>query len=239
MIFVGDVHGAISGNDPTNPRSGLEYLNAILPRGEAIIQVGDFGWADIGFGFDFITAWTIFGASLNRKLYFGDGNHESFPLLPMDANEPVEMAPNIFYVPRGTVLTLEGLRIGFLGGAASIDQKFRTKDINWFEEENIRPQDIAKTYEWKDIDIMVTHTPPQHVVRFHNSGRNLDFIQKWQLPLDWKDHNAEIVEDVWMRMGKPPLVCGHLHRSLLMEKVRVLAIDEAASHEAVLTQGLP
>ena len=56
-----------------------------------------------------------------------------------------------------TVLQIEGHNILCVGGAASVDKKFRTKDVDWWEFENVLPYHELNC---KDIDIVVTHCAP-------------------------------------------------------------------------------
>ena len=52
--------------------------------------------------------------------------------------------PNIFYMPRGSVLSLsDGRNVLFMGGAESVDKRRRTPGYDWFKQELIRPQDLS------------------------------------------------------------------------------------------------
>lgn len=89
----------------------------------------------------------------------------------MSHHEVIEIAPNFFYAPRGSVIEIDNTTIGFLGGAFSIDYKMRTDGKDWFSlEEVINENDVdfaIKNFaKHKNIDIFVTHDT------VNNSGLN-------------------------------------------------------------------
>jgi hypothetical protein len=211
IAVIGDLHGNVA---------RLKYLDSIIDPGVPFLQVGDLGWyRDVKE--DFIR-W---GLRAQRKLYWIKGNHEYFPDVPIDAAAPVEMYENLIYVPGGHVLELDGKRIGCLGGAASIDFKWRTPGLDWFPEENILPFEEERARAWKGIDLMVSHVPPQPVIERNFSRAQM--AKEWEVDYGWTDMNAVIVKEVWLNAGRPPLLCGHMHRALKDGDVRILDINEA------------
>lgn len=163
---------------------------------------------------------------LSRPVYWIRGNHEHYPSMPwLDAAMPVEVAPNVYFVPDGTVVEFAGVRVGLLGGAASIDYRFRRLGVDWFHEENITTEQQARTASWHDIDLMVTHAPPQSVI---DASANPMAKLQFGVGAEWRDVNADVVETVWTRCGCPPLVCGHMHYAYTTPSgVRVLDINES------------
>ena len=214
LAFLGDIHGTIYSLE-----HALNKIKLLHPEVTALIQVGDFGWYKSrveGFG----------RINPHIPVYWIDGNHEHFPLFK-HLDTVTEVAPNIFYVPRGTVLELDGRRIAFCGGAASVDKEYRIRGgLSWFEDELITAEDVAKFDGVENIDIFVTHTPPQCTVDAHFDP--MDLVRYFGLTLEWRDPSAKYVQDVWEKFGKPLLICGHMHRSVVdqMGKVRILHIDE-------------
>jgi len=84
ITFFGDVHG--------HWPIFVDLLKKV-PEDHVVIQVGDIGiWPPY---------WDTI--DLPRKVYFIDGNHEYFPYLN-GIIEVKEIRPNLFYVPRGTVM---------------------------------------------------------------------------------------------------------------------------------------
>lgn len=211
IVMIGDLHGNVN---------GLTRLDALVDPGVPFLQVGDLGWYP-----DTKDALVEWGRQAKRQLYWIKGNHEHFPSVPLEAAEPVEVAENLIYVPGGYRLELDGRAIGCLGGAASIDRKWRSFGIDWFPEENILAAEEARAAEWDAIDIMVSHVPPQHVIE-RNFSRSA-MVQMFEVDYGWTDPNAMIVKRIWERAGCPPLYCGHMHRAVHDGNVRILDINEA------------
>lgn len=94
---------------------------------------------------------------------FLDGNHENHWALEklvdgQDVPTPVEIHPQIWYMPRGTVQVMpDGQKVLWMGGAFSIDKSMRTLGIDWFPEETITERDIWRVPDEK-MDILLTHT---------------------------------------------------------------------------------
>jgi len=96
--------------------------------------------------------------TFGAKVYFCDGNHEHHWQLKELINN--EIAENVFYMKRGTILELDGKTIMFMGGAHSIDKCVRTLGKDWFPEELITQQDVMNLNPNLKVDIMITHTCP-------------------------------------------------------------------------------
>jgi len=212
VILIGDTHD-------------LMILSAMVrqaPEDIPIIQVGDIG------------IWPEYGARYRspiRPVYFIEGNHDYMPYFS-GLNEVAPLWEGLIYIPRGTVMELNGLRIGFLGGATSVDREWRTfkgtlAEHGWFPEEEVFWHDCQKLLDnagGKPLDLLVTHCPPENSItaNFERAG----FLKAFNLPPDWIDSSARNIEKVWNALGNPPLVCGHMHRSVNWNKVRILDINE-------------
>lgn len=222
MLVVGDIHG------------GVHILRDIVKEAakvsdiKAVIQVGDFGMNS-----DEQKRMKSKSYGFALPTYFIDGNHEYFDILSRCA-VVTEMLPNLFYVPRGTILSLDGRNVAFLGGAASIDKDQRLR-MGWHhdERENITEVDTFRLRKSLNelvnvkVDLFVTHVPPLSIV-----DANFSKYQKlnFGVSLDWTDNNMIIVEDYWNRMGKPQMVCGHMHKEVLFENnSRILAEYQVAT----------
>lgn len=214
LAFLGDIHG-----ETALLRRTLRDIEQYHPEVTALIQVGDFGWYSS-------TRRDFASVEPHIPVYWIDGNHEEFPLI-WDITTPTEVLSNITYVPRGTVMELGGRKIGFMGGAASVDKNIRLiRNMEWYESEVITPEDVAKMDGIDTVDIFVTHTPPQ--ITIDERMDNSELTRYFGLPNDWRDPSAQYVNDLWERFGKPFLVCGHMHRTLTDQdgKVRILNIGE-------------
>jgi predicted MPP superfamily phosphohydrolase len=152
ILFLGDIHG-----NKSIINMGISY--AISNGCTSIIQVGDFGY--------FPNLYPEFITYLNNlnppiPIYFIDGNHDDHWNLPK-SNEPVELFPSIFYIPRGYIYK----SILFLGGASSIDKHHRTIGIDWWPEEEISYKDYLTSItniSNNQLDILITHTSPSNEV---------------------------------------------------------------------------
>lgn len=193
IAFIGDVH-----------RSFDRLARAVAelpPSVDVAIQVGDLGLH----GDDLQPAVTV--PALARKVYYVTGNHDHEPSY-RGIVRPTEMAPNLIYVPRGTVLELDGRRIAFLGGGDSvIDRAYRHDDVDWWPEERITAADIARLERAGRVDLLVSHTPPAFV--YHAIGFT-------------PDPSALAVGQAWQIIGRPPVICGHLHMTRTVGPARVL-----------------
>lgn len=99
-----------------------------------------------------------------KPVYFIDGNHQCYPTTRA-LTAPAAGETWLVYCPRGSILTLDGFRVGFPGGAGSLSGTAnRTPDVDWCpEEEVIRSHHAAPLLggHWAgSIDLLLTHTPP-------------------------------------------------------------------------------
>ena len=111
VLIVGDLHG------------NFAALNELIAKHkpDVALQVGDFGYWPHRH-----SAWAPDDLELGRtKVYWCDGNHEDHEELAKAIESgQLEVAPNCFYQPRGSTLTLpDGRRVLFLGGAEPSSQE--------------------------------------------------------------------------------------------------------------------
>lgn len=218
LAIVGDIHG-----DFWTFHDIVKQIHEERPEVTAVIQVGDFGYFP-----DNIRI--LEQCTFDLPVYWIDGNHEYFELF-IHNTVPIEIHTNCFYVPRGTVLNLDGKTIAFMGGAGSIDKKIRLQyKWHWSELENITDEQFHRLDSVECVDLLITHSPPQSVVtrNFDNSPRALHYFGA---PGDWFDPNAHLIESLWSRLNYPPMYCGHMHRSIVDRKCRILNIEEVVYHE--------
>ena len=210
LMLLGDIHGVFDELAGAVQRAPSEVT--------AILQVGDFGW--------YARRIHYFDSYTPRiPVFFIDGNHEQHALLE-SYTEITELADNISFVPRGTVLTIDGVRIACMGGAASVDKAIQMQYRQWSNLENITPEQVDRFANVKegDVDLFVTHVPPQSVIQQHFDPYNLSYFG---LPPTWRDPNADIVEKLWNQFGRPYMAFGHMHRSIDGPGYRLLDINEA------------
>ena len=205
IAIVGDIHGDFA---------ALARIVAALPEETPVIQVGDFGyWPELRSRY----------VAPARPVLFIDGNHDHVPLVASCE------WPHAEFVPRGDVRVVDGRRVLFLGGATSVDRKWRPRGAGrhaWFDEEVVSDADAERAIAnaGGGVDLMVTHTPPDWMIRQHFSP--LGLMQFEIDPRTWRDPSAERIEYVWRTLGEPPLYCGHMHRSVSDGACRILDINE-------------
>ncbi len=225
--ILGDLHGNIQ-------RFIKAYKEAVQDGAVAMIQLGDF-WLSHN------TRKQLSGFFPKIPILIEDGNHEYYPFLhelgvyTKDQNL-FELSHNVYYVRRGSVLTIDNRRIGFLGGAGSIDYKSRIPGTNWWAEEQITDEDVARLIRNGPVDFLCTHTAPASVERklWNNPIQRIKMLQAFHVRMDWFDPSGVQLEKAWEVLGYPDLYCGHFHESRELvvpvadkiSTVRVLDIGE-------------
>lgn len=196
LAIMGDLHGSWG---------ALHFLDKEV-EGQSdfrgVIQVGDFGFYP-----ERLEHWV----APSFPVFALEGNHEHFPMLrelPKDSISKI--AENLYYVPRGFVLELDGWKFGCCGGGESVDKAYRKEGVNWFPEERVQFSDIEKLFD-KEIDMLITHTPPISLIRKAFSRLK---HEDWGLPKDWVDVSSTRIETLWFAKGQIPLYCGHMHRNI-------------------------
>lgn len=216
ILLLGDIHG--------NAGVLRQAINiAREAHAVAIIQLGDFGM------FPDNENWFRENTSNSHiPIYFIDGNHD-------DCSRWVQYTEitriwddrELFYVPRGTVMNLDGRTIAFMGGAGSIDKKMRLEaDMHWDANENISDDHIScllNNATGKKIDMLLTHCPPDSVIQ-----KNFDPLNKlwFGVDINWTDPNQKVIENIWQVLDYPNIYSGHMHKRIQGKKYRILAINE-------------
>ena len=222
IMFVGDIHGSLAILESLIQDILLmnSYLSESVKAGNGrssalkIIQVGDFGWEPSSLKGYIESPFPIYAI---------EGNHEYFPMLEGIMNVK-EVRSNLFYVPRGTVMEIDGYKIGFMGGGESLDKAWRREGFSWWPRERVMAHDVGQFLKYnKKVDLLVTHTPPLNFIK-----RNFPPVNKafWKLPEDWVDISSQNVEKLWGELGMPPVICGHMHRKIIDGQCRMLDINE-------------
>lgn len=200
FLFVGDLHGQVSDAHVAIERAAELGV-------DELIQVGDWGfiWKSTSQVLQVEQALATFGVQMR----FIDGNHDDHPRLRALPEGEGNVTPHITYQRRGSVLQYpDGLRVGFLGGAPSIDKRWRLQSgQGWWAEEEIEDSDVESLVTAAagvPLDVLVTHDapflPPGITPRL-NDG---EFMTKSYLSI-------KRVREAVSSTRPPLLVHGHYH----------------------------
>lgn len=213
MIYVvGDLHGDLM---------RLVTLKQHLTPEDTVIQVGDFGFYP-----ETIKEWNHLFKDYPCRILAIDGNHEDFNYLDTFNGELAEVTPNLFHVPRGTVMEIEGKLFGFFGGGESVDKAYRVENVSWWKQEQITARDVETIIEnvnYRQLDFLIAHVPPTFTVAAHFGPLN---TKHWGLPDEWEDISAQRMSKVYHTLRPRNFICGHMHRSVIDGNIRILDINE-------------
>jgi predicted phosphodiesterase len=159
ILLAGDTHG--------NYRQ-IMYLYEIakVQKAHVIFQLGDFGyWTHTADGKYFLEEVSHLAEINGIPFYWLDGNHENHAELRRfphdeDADDFWEVAPSVYYAPRGHRWEWRGIRFMALGGAFSIDRAYRRIGSSWWWEEEIDADELDYACRPGEVDVMLTHDMP-------------------------------------------------------------------------------
>ena len=164
--LLGDVHG--------NANTVLSALRKFSREGVThILQLGDFGFWPGTHGQTFLTYVNKLLTKNGQYLYVTPGNHEDYHQIydfqQINRDGWVVARAHILIAPRGHRWSWEGVSFVSLGGAPSVDRKWRVENEkagrrkSWWMEEAITEKDIMKTIAGGHADVMVAHDAPYGV----------------------------------------------------------------------------
>lgn len=183
--FIGDVHGKYR-----------QYKRILKTSPYPTIQVGDMG---IGFrrlggprdGEFFQNP--PYDLMKEGKHRFIRGNHDN----------PGECRKHTQWIPDGTI---EGSTM-YVGGAISIDRQWRTKEYNWWDDEEVSQINLdlmVSTFIANKPEVMVTHTCPTEI------ARNISVLEGWEK----ERSRTEQAFQSMMNNHQPKVwVFGHFHKN--------------------------
>jgi len=216
VLIAGDTHGNTAWVE-TLTRTAAAHGCSV------IIQIGDFGYfPNLPEGPRFLSAVDAACAANDVELWFIDGNHDDHSALAehRQADNLVRLADHVAYIPRGARLELGGITLGFLGGAFSVDWRYRTHGIDWWAQESTDESDVERLGAQR-LDVLVTHDAP--------AGLNL---ANWVLPAE-DQVRADAVRSLIasaMEATRPKIVFhGHWHHS---HETELSWIDRAETDQA-------
>lgn len=209
---------------------------------DAIWQLGDFGyWPHTGFGKHFLD--TVMRESHLHKLpiLWIDGNHEDHSVVSHDSVDEVPISEYVTYLPRGYRFTWQGLTVLALGGAISVDRAVRTPGLDWFFEERITHDQIARALTGGVADVILTHDVANRT------------FQQLRLP-DWRlngwaetdilasEHHRTVFIDPLWSVAPKYWFSGHYHQwlttTLGRTQIRVLDCEYPVSKSTYILESM-
>lgn len=213
MIYItGDLHGGYDVH---------KLLKKDFNEDDFLIVCGDFGYV-----------WTVDSMkyelekeeldSLMKRIkctvLFCDGNHENFARLDALPKQKLfggtvqKVTDKCYHVCRGEVLTINGKKFLFIGGAESHDKQYRTEGISWWKEESITKADMNRALKNADkykVDYIISHCAPLSI-------RNKVFINENIPYSDYEEaQSCELLELLYAKMmekrHKWKWFLGHYH----------------------------
>lgn len=212
ILFVGDLHGSMYDLE--------QAIRRARKHGAHIIQVGDFGYLWPGGSLDAEVDRLTQEAGV--RLAFIDGNHDWHDKLPGRWPAP-ELGkdfkyhdPGCYYVPRGHSFTVGNFSVVGLGGAPSIDRKFRElSGRKWWPTEEITYAQAqgaiaSGTLGVAETTILVTHDAP----RCPDKIGPLKY-GPWADTAEWFEplaaNSTSLIREVMERIRPTLHVHGHYH----------------------------
>jgi len=168
VFATGDSHGYFH----WDKLFALNNAHPELTKEDMVIVLGDFGvpWHFPPNHQDEVSFHKL------KRLRFSigviDGNHENFDYfgsLPIESafdGEVAKIAEDIYWLKRGQVYSINGLKLFTFGGANSIDKHMRIEGLSWWPEEipTLRELgfglDSLKEKAKNKVDYILTHEAP-------------------------------------------------------------------------------
>ena len=189
MLFItGDTHGLHDSEKLYDFADKLRKdLGAdINPEETFVIIAGDFGFIwrnptspdkaeNLIHRKDYRTILAVF-KNMPFTTLFLDGNHENFdildklPQIDKWGGKVSQITDNVYHLLRGEVYTIDGKSILTIGGGLSVDKRYRLEGESWWSQEEVTENEISHALEnlaknQNKVDIVITHTAPQSVVK--------------------------------------------------------------------------
>lgn len=137
---------------------------------DKIIQVGDFGIWPGPEGEEYLNILSHYLVKRNINLYFLPGNHEDWNQIdswvdryPYNIDGHQEIRKNLFYTGKVNSWIWHDKVFAVVGGATSIDKKFRIPQKSWWPQEALNSEELLKAKKIGKVDYLFTHdTSNQH-----------------------------------------------------------------------------
>ena len=149
------------------------------------------------------------------------GNHEpvlgrpDLPEIDIGIGEKVivvsEKNPQLFFLKRGKIYNIENRKFLVLGGALSIDKRFRRPNTSWWENEYWTEEEEAALFALlekdNNFDYVLSHTGPDRINWKGFAKNGADSPEKYQ------DKVAKLNDEIDSRINCKQWFCGHWHQA--------------------------
>jgi predicted phosphodiesterase len=146
-------------------------------------------------------------------LVVSPGNHDNLSRIDLeDVQEDglIIWRSHIKVLPKGGRTVIEGLRIGGLGGALSVDKKWRVEGKTWWPDEEPTLEQAEKLMAGGDLDVLVCHDVPMGVPVRGSFDLPADLVEE-------ANRTRMLLREVVDRTGVPNVFAGHWHQRLISE----------------------
>ena len=184
-------------------------LPNLAPEVTTVLQLGDWGM-------DPTATDPLFAEAGVERVFVTLGNHDRFdlisPLLEAHPGAAVRVSDITWILPRPARLTIGDRTVLSLGGAASVDRRWRTEGLDWWPDEAITDEHVAAAVAGGPADVMLTHESPANTpVR---AVRELLGTNPRRFPAEALKESARSrarVSGVWDAVRPELLMHGHMH----------------------------
>lgn len=146
-----------------------------LKKKDTLIVLGDFGFLWNGSrAEEKALKWL---QKRKYQLLFIDGCHENFdllkeyPVVDYQGGRARHLGGNLYYILRGSVLSIEDKKLLCFGGAETVDKEDRIEGTNWWRSEMPTSDELELCVENlhkenNQVDYILTHDAPQRILEF-------------------------------------------------------------------------
>ncbi|MGJ3191234.1 metallophosphoesterase [Paenarthrobacter sp. FR1] len=210
IAIFGDWHGN-SGWALTSVRS------AARAGVRTALHVGDFGldWPGAKRG-RYESKLNKYLADLGIMLVVSGGNHDNWDTLGkmvVEADGLATLRSNIRVLPRGGRTVVEGLVVGGLGGAFSVDFRHRTEGKDWWPDEEPTLEEAERLVAGGPVDLLITHDAPAGVPLVSDFKLSSELAER-------AGRTRMLLRQVVDTLGVPHVFCGHWHQRRIYELAR-------------------
>lgn len=208
--FPHDVDGFVAAGDwHMNLRFGQSVIQKVGEQGkfDIIIQLGDFGYT---FNDDYLNGLNGKLEEYNLILMFIRGNHDDTNFLrsvPVSEDGVRRLRSRVWHLPDGFRWEWLGKTFLALGGAVSVDKKYRQQDVSWWADEELSPSVLRRAIEAGPVDCILSHDAP--------TKADIKKLQDDWLSPDIRaacDYHRKLLQIAVDEMKPSLLIHGHFHQ---------------------------